>query len=470
MRASLRPQGMGLSTRGVRDCLKVGRLIRGLCGCFTRMVDPVPQVKTVSTERNKAVTAIAGSSMEVPAHVPSKLVWDRDLSTFLAEGSDPFVAASRLHEGPGVIWARSAFLNQPMWIFTQHALIEEGFANYEKFSSKPDMFSSESGLKSISMNRKWLMLPPETDRPEHRHYRGAINPFFTPGTITRSLSTVQELCDSFVSKFIDRGSCEFISEFSQVFPSSYAISLLGLPNEMLPLFLEWGHQLFFAAEDHNARRAANTAVVEYLHKFIVEQKANPEKNTPIMGALLGSRIGDRNFSDDEVLGFYYTLYVAGIDTVSGMLGWTMNYLATDPELQDRLRSNPDQIPAAIEEFARAFAVAAPLRAVMEDMVFHGVQLKKGDPVLLPTYLAGRDPRAWENPHVIDIARRPHHVSFGRGPHVCIGVHLAKREIGIVLRTFLSQMKNIRKPEGGRYEFHTASLPGMDRLDLVWDLV
>jgi cytochrome P450 len=70
--------------------------------------------------------------------------------------------------------------------------------------------------------------------------------------------------------------------------------------------------------------------------------------------------------------------------------------------------------------------------------------------------------------VIDIDRKPRHITFGIGPHVCLGIHLAKREMRIMLEAFLSRMKNIRMPEGGRYEYHTTNTIGLDRLDLVWD--
>jgi cytochrome P450 len=146
----------------------------------------------------------------------------------------------------------------------------------------------------------------------------------------------------------------------------------------------------------------------------------------------------------------------------------MNYLAKDQALQQRLCEHPELIPAAIEEFTRAFGVSAPSRTVAQDMVYHGVPMKKGDPVLLPTFLAGRDHRAWPDPHRIDIDRHARHATFGRGPHVCLGVHLAKREMRIMIEGFLGRMKHIHHPEDGRRDYHTTNTIGFDRLDLAWD--
>ena len=147
----------------------------------------------------------------------------------------------------------------------------------------------------------------------------------------------------------------------------------------------------------------------------------------------------------------------------------MRHLAGDALLQKRLRANPEDIPPAVDEFSRAFGVAAPGRTVANDFTFHGVSMRRGDTVLLPTYLASRDPRAFENPHVIDIDRRArNNLSFATGPHTCLGMHLARREIRIVLQELLARLQNIRMAAGESYEFHTGSVLGIDRLPLVWE--
>lgn len=396
----------------------------------------------------------------VPDHVPDECVWNRDLAEFLHEGDDPYLAGARLHEGPGVLWVPTAAHGQPAWVFTRHELVQEGFFDWEAFSSK-------RGANAAVMDSNWLLLPVEADRPDHQHYRQVLNPLFTPSAINNRASAVQELCDRLIAGFIDRGSCDFVSEFAIILPNAIVISLLGMPDEALPQFLAWEHDIIHGATNE-VRFAASQAVIDYLKAFIAEKRARPETATDVMQAILGGCMPGRKFTEAEILGFVYLLYVAGLDTVYSTLGWIMRYLAGDQALQTRLRDNPKDIPQAIEEFTRAFGVSAPSRTVARDMTFHGVPMKAGEAVLLPTFLAGRDPRAWENPHVIDIDRRPRHVTFGTGPHVCLGVHLAKREMKIMLEAFLSRMRNIRRPEGGGYEYHTTNTIGVDRLDLTWD--
>jgi cytochrome P450 len=404
---------------------------------------------------------MTSATTDIPAHVPAECVWDHDLPAFLHEGDDPYLAAARLHDGPGALWAPTAAHGGPAWVFTRHALVEEGFANWQAFSSK-------RSANAAVMDSSWLLLPVEADPPEHRQYRQVLNPLFTPSAIKDRASAVQQLCQRLIDGFIERGRCEFACEFANVLPNAIVISLLGMPADALPQFLAWEEEMIHGATPEDSF-AAGQAVIDYLKRHITEQRARPEAATDVMQAILAGRMAERPLDEAEILGLVYLLFVAGLDTVTSTLGWIMRHLASDSPLQARLRENPKDIPAAIEEFSRAFGVSAPSRTVARDMVFHGVPMKAGDPVLLPTYLAGRDPRAWHDPHVIDIDRHPRHVTFGIGPHVCLGVHLAKREMRIMLEAFLGRMRNIRRPENGRYEFYTTNTIGVERLDLEWDL-
>jgi cytochrome P450 len=97
-----------------------------------------------------------------------------------------------------------------------------------------------------------------------------------------------------------------------------------------------------------------------------------------------------------------------------------------------------------------------------------VQMRKGDDIFLPAWLASRDPRAYENPHVIDINRQARNITFATGPHTCLGVHLAKRELRIMIEAFITRFRNIRVPKGETYKYHTGPVFGVDYLPLVWD--
>jgi cytochrome P450 len=399
---------------------------------------------------------------QVPSHVPPEVVWDHDFVAYLAEGDDPYIAGARLHEreGPPLIWATNASRGLPSWIFTSHTAVQEGFASARKFSSL------RGPLTEAVMHPDWRLLPVESDAPFHQQYRHVLRPFFTPEAMERRFGEVQRLTDELISRCLDKGTCEFIGDYANILPNAIVIAMLGLPAEMLDHFLAWEAEAIHGAT-HADQLAAGMAVHDYLEEYIAEQTRNPTNE--LIQAIVKGQMADRELTDAEKLGTVYLLFIAGLDTVTSTMGWIMKHLASDQALQDRLRRNPQDIPLAVEEFTRAFGPSAPSRIVAEDLVFEGVEMKQGEHILLPTYLAGRDPRAFENPHLIDIDRKPRHVTFGIGSHVCIGIHLAKRELRIMIESFLSRMDNIRMAEGGRFAYHTSNTIGIDLLDLEWDL-
>ena len=395
-----------------------------------------------------------------PAHVPDELFWGHGYEEFALEGDDPYLAISRLHDGPGIVWSPNVQFGEPGWLVTRHAYVQEVFGDWEHFSS------DYRALEALGI--AWKLNPIEFDPPQHHYYRKILNPFFAPARIRELDGSVKQACESLIAGFEDRGSCEFISEFGEMFPSHVFLDLMGMPKERLPDFLEWERGML-RENDPVKRGQAMLAVLEYLEGFVQEQKKNP--TTQLLKGMVTARYNDeRPLHDGELLGMCFLFYIGGLDTVYSVLGWIFRYLAGDQALQERLRANPDDLPRAIEEFLRAFGVAAPTRRARTDYVFQGVQIKAGDLVKPSTPAAGRDPLAYDNPHTIDIDRNARHVSFASGPHICLGMHLARREIRTVLEAFLSRFRNIRIPEGETCQYHTGGVFGIDRLPLAWDRI
>lgn len=406
------------------------------------------------------MTAPNPSTQKKPDHVPDELFWDHNYEEFAHTGDDPYLAISRLHEGPGIVWCTGARFAEPGWLVTRHDYVQEVFVDWEHFSSDYQAMSQ--------LGISWKLNPLEFDPPQHHAYRRILNPFFTPAKVMEMDAPVKDACNVLIAAFENRGGCEFISEFGEKFPSYVFLDLMGMPKEKLPDFLAWERDLL-RAKDPMQRVSAMMSVLKYLEEFVAQQKKNP--TTDLLRAMVTAQYNnERPLNDGELLGMCYLFYIGGLDTVYSVSGWIMRYLASDQALQERLRSNPGDIPRAAEEFLRAFAVASPTRRARTDFEFHGVKIKAGDMVIPSTPAAGRDPRAYANPHKIDIDRNARHVSFASGPHICLGMHLARRELRTVIEAFLSRFKNIRMPAGERYEYHTGGVLGIDRLPLVWDRV
>ncbi|MYM64011.1 cytochrome P450 [Pseudomaricurvus sp. HS19] len=393
-----------------------------------------------------------------PDHVPEELYRDIDIHHYTAELDDPYKAGERLLQGPDIFWSPMAANGHPGWVLTRYQHIMEAYGD-------PDHFSSERS-DLAAMGVQWKLNPLEFDPPQHHKYRRLLNPMFSPKSVAEMEKPVCDVCEELLAPLLQQGRCEFIGDFAEKFPSYIFLDLMGMPRSMLPDFLEW-ERLLLRAEDPRQRAGALLSVIGFLDKFVDEQMQNP--TTEVMrGIVTAEYEGERRLTKEEIMGMVTLLYIGGLDTVYSTLGWIFRHLAENPELQTELCDNPDKIPAAVEEFLRLYPVAMPHRRLKADLEFHGVKMKKGDYVLMATFAAHRDPDSCDHPHQFDMSRRPRHFTFAAGPHLCLGVHLAKRELRTVIAEFLQNCNNIRLVEGEAFDYHTGGTWGVDRLMLEWD--
>ena len=406
-------------------------------------------------------TISTSDACAVPSHVPLAHVLNMSLSEYVAQLDDPYNAAARLFDGPGVLWSPRGFRGMPGWIVISNALIEEIFLDPITFKS--------GGMSGISemLGVDWQLNPLEIDPPLHLRSRMVLQPLFTPSAVKGLEPMVRAVADELIASFEDKGGCEFIGDFASVFPSYIFLSLMGLPRDMLPQFLEWENG-FMRGKTVEDQIAATRAIADYLTAFLEERAKQPPR-ADVTSTILAGTIQGRPLSHDEIIGMVMVLYLGGLDTVMSSLGWYMRYLANNLSLQERLYENPGDIPGAVEDLLRAFGVSGLGRTLTRDIEFHGVQMKAGERIQLATQVASRDPREFERADVVDPDRKQRKMTFGTGIHNCLGVHLAKREIRVVLASFISHFRNICIPAGADVRWHTdGSVWGVDRLPLVWE--
>ncbi len=395
----------------------------------------------------------------IPAHIPPGLFWDQSLSEFNNQLDDPFIAASRLLDGPPLFYARDAVQGRPGWVIARHALLQEAFMDWEHFSS-------EGGMDlSLMLGVDWNLNPVNIDPPKHTGYRKVLLPMFTPKAVSHMEQSVHDTCDMLIAKFADKGRCEFVGEFAMPFPTYIFLSLMGMPIDMAGQFFQWEQELLHGTS-MEGRVIAARSILAYLEGHLAKQKEKPV--TPLMDAIVNAEIDGKKLNDGEILGMFYTFYVGGLDTVYATISWSMRYIATHPGFQQFLRDNPDKLNKAVDELLRMNSVVSTQRRVTRDFTWHGVEMKENDLVVMPIFIACRDPAAYPNPHEADLERKTQMLSFATGPHLCLGMHLARREIRIAIETFLGKFANIRIPEGEHYTFHAGPTFNVDSLPLEWD--
>lgn len=393
-----------------------------------------------------------------PDHVPDELIWDHSLLEFNSELDDPFMAAARLLDGPPLIYARDGAQGRPGWVIARHALLKEAFIDWENFSS-------EGGMDlTMLLGVNWNLNPVNIDPPRHTRYRKLLTPFFTPKAVSHMEADVRRTVEELIAPFADKDGCDFVHDFAIPFPSLIFLRLMGMPLDMMRQFFQWEQNLL-RGTTMEERIGAGREILDYLTFHLAEQRKQPA--TPLMESIVNAEIDGQKLNDGEILGMFYTFYVGGLDTVYATISWAMRHIATHPEYQQFLRDNPDQMDKAVLEMLRMFSVVSSQRRVTRDFVWHGVQMKENDLVIMPIFIACRDPEAYPDPHTMDLNRHEQTLAFASGPHLCLGMHLARREIKFAIESFLAKFDDIRMPAGAQYTFHAGTTFNVDSLPLEW---
>ena len=396
----------------------------------------------------------------IPAHVPPELVVDFDFWQLKNDTDDPFEHFTQLLvDGiPRIFWTPR---NSGHWVFCRHEDIVVGLGDWERFSSSPGGIPARVGGPA-------QMIPVELDPPEHQRVRAVLAPKFSPAAIQAMKSDIRKRAADLIDRFAALGHCDFMTDFAGHLPTGIFLDLMGLPQQQLPQFMLW-EEMAMRGTDQKRKELGYDLIYRYLNDFIVRKRENLGEDD-IAGTLL--RYRDREghpFSHDEVVACCNLLYMAGLDTVMNTLGFIFRYLSSNAGARQIILRHPEQLQAIVEEFTRVFGVPAQTRRVREDMAFRDIEMKSGDPVLLPTMLANRDDAIYLKSDVLDFSREPKKVlTFGAGPHRCLGVHLAKIELAIAIEEWFKRIPEFTLDPSEEITYVTGHTLGIHNLPLRWD--
>ena len=243
-----------------------------------------------------------------------------------------------------------------------------------------------------------------------------------PGAVDRLTPKIRERAIELIEPLVARGSCDFMAEFAQRFPTTIFLEMMGLPVEELDQFMTWEHAILHSgsgtdeAKQHQIE--AMMAVMGRFATLIAERREEPRDD--IVSKAIHYTVDGEPVTDADLLSFCLLMFMAGLDTVSVTLGWSFLHLARHDEDRAAIVADPALIPGAIEEFMRAYAIVMPARKVTRDVEIQGCPMKTGDMVLIPLNAATRDDVAFADARTVDIRRKPNnHIGFGAGPHRCL---------------------------------------------------
>jgi cytochrome P450 len=285
------------------------------------------------------------------------------------------------------------------------------------------------------------------DPPQHTRLRRLVSRAFTPRRIESWRPRVTEVADALLDDLVARTPpADFVAAVALPLPVRIICDLLGVPHEDRQRFQAWSNAfLSTTAVTAEARRASNAEFDAYVARLVDDRRRNP--GTALIDELISARDEGEALSEDELVRMVLGLIVGGHETTVSFLTKGLLLLLTHPRQFALLASDPPRYaPGAAEEILR-FDVPSKgglLRLAMEDVPLPSGVVRKGEAVMPVLSAGNRDDAAFADPHRFDIARTDNpHLSFGHGPHFCLGAHLARLELEVAIGAVARRLPGLR---------------------------
>ncbi|MFF1449927.1 cytochrome P450 [Streptomyces sp. NPDC058274] len=282
------------------------------------------------------------------------------------------------------------------------------------------------------------------DQPDHNRLRRAVANAFTVGAMKRLRPRAQEMLDALVGPVVRDGPpADLIERVLEPFPISVVCEVMGVPAAEREQMHAWTRQIISTAGGAEAGERAKNGMYGWIAQAVRDRHGSDGEDVL---SLLGAAVGRGEISEEEAIGIAGPLQIGG-EAVTHNCGQMLYVLLTRPDLLERLRSDPEVRPGAIEELFRYLphrTAVGLARIALEDIDIHGIRINAGDPVYVSYLAANRDPDVFPDADEIDIGREPGaHVSFGNGPHYCTGVVLARMQTELLINTLLDRLPGLR---------------------------
>jgi cytochrome P450 len=404
-----------------------------------------------------------------PAHITDAVYFDFDMFKDPALLEDAHARVMDLRRNaPPIFWTPH---NGGHWMLASHKAVYEASRDPETFSN--GMMSREEMMKVMAampagMPRIPQPVPIVLDPPEHGAFRAPLQATFSPKAMIALNSKIRALAIELIEAMKLKGTADFMKDVAEPMPVQVFLEMFGLPLERRDEYRRLV-EAQMASLDRSQGDAAMRfrQVADVMHDTLVDRRDNPRDD--IISLLWKTTIHGNPTTMEDMENFAVLLFIAGLDTVMNGMGHGVLHLARHPELQQQLRANPKLIPEAAEELLRRYTFTVPPRRVAKDTVFHGVEMKAGDRVML--FLPGADLDADEfpEPESFNLERENNvHIAFGVGPHRCLGSHLARIELQILYEELLGRLPEFRLAPGKTVNYHGGHVIGPNELWLTWE--
>ncbi|HEX3788506.1 MAG TPA: cytochrome P450 [Pseudonocardiaceae bacterium] len=293
------------------------------------------------------------------------------------------------------------------------------------------------------------------DPPDHTRLRGLVSKAFTPRAVAALRPRITKVVDELLDAAIGAGEVDIVSALAYPVPLTTICQLLGVPPEDHVLFGSWARDLsrgldpdgVLTESEKAARAIAVRHFAEYFTELIAQRRRQPADD--LLSALAQASEGTDSLSDKELVDIGVLLLIAGHETTMNLIAGGVLALGRHPDQWALLRSDPELVPLAVEEFLRYDTpVPFPTRVAMRDTELGGRPMPRGTGVILLAGSANHDEAAFPDPERLDVTRfhqdnrTNRHLAFSHGPHFCLGAPLARLEAEITFDRLARRAKEI----------------------------
>ncbi len=351
----------------------------------------------------------------------------------------------------------------PFWAVTRHADIMEVSRNNKLFASGVrqttlTMRAIDQLVRSQIPDGHLVKSLVQMDAPDHMKYRLLTQTWFMPKNLRLIEDRIREIARETVEHMLSLdGECDFARDVALHYPLRVVMNILGVPREDEPRMLMLTQQLFGSTDPElNRDKAEITDPVaglqmlryviadfeNYFKDLTASRRQSPQED--VATVLANSTVNGAPIPDRELNGYYIIVATAGHDTTSASTAGAMMELARNPALFERYRAAETDKAGLIEEAVRwTTPVQHFMRSAVEDTELNGQKIKAGDWMMLCYASGNRDEAVFADPFTFNPDRAPNtQIGFGFGGHVCLGQHLARMEMRILMEELLPRLSSV----------------------------
>ena len=361
------------------------------------------------------------------------------------------------------------------WCVSTHELVVEVFRSPRTYSSRTGGDRPYGGtlINDMELSGKLLNM---MDDPRHQRIRQLVSKGFTPKRIARLRADLEAIARSTLDSVAPapgrRGSCDLVVDVAAELPLQAICLLMGAPAEDRHALCEWVDVTSSDFSDEvpsSVRSEASANLFQYGQRLIRARTEEPRDD--LLSVVIHGELPDQDpprLDETEVAMFWSLLFTAGAETTRKAIATGIWELSKSPDQFEALRADRSLIPTAVEEIVRwATPSVYKRRTATADTVLGGQPIRAGEKVVVWEMSANRDSSVFDEPFEFRIDRSPNsHVSFGHGPHFCLGANLARLEVDVMLNAVLDRWHNIEATGEPTYT-RTNRLSGLRTLPIAF---